>query len=31
MILQCSHCEQVGVNDRAVGCAERLRVQLRAN
>jgi predicted HD phosphohydrolase len=31
MILQCSQCERVGANERAVGCAGCLRVQLPAN
>jgi hypothetical protein len=31
MILQCSQCERVGANERAVGCAGCLRVQLCAN
>ena len=30
-ILQCTQCERVGVNERAVGCAGCLRVQLPAN
>jgi hypothetical protein len=31
MILQCSQRERVGANERAVGCAGCLRVQLCAN
>ena len=31
MILQCTQCERVGANERAVGCAGCLRVQRSAN
>ena len=31
MILECSQCERVGANERAVGCAGCLRVQQCAN